>query len=414
MQYEYRLRSKSGEYKWFLGSGEVQFEKNTRTPLRIVGSIINIDHKKQYELVQAQQAALLALSPNAVITTDDNYVVRSWNKGAEKMYDIKEEDAIGHSLSNLFDTSYPYSTADEVLSSFKNDGSWEGEAHQVTKSGKRVYVLASVIALNKATKGLDGIMTVSSDISLLRVNKELNAALRMVENSTQYLEQLAYISSHDLKSPIITLQGLMNHLAARKAVVPGFETTFEMTREIVDQMKSTSVSLSSILQLRKNLISREFVSERIAVGQVVKDVVEMLKAPIESSNAQINIDVEKGQQIRMHHAFLKSILYNLISNSIKFKHPDRPPVISIKSDVAEDNVNIIVSDNGLGIDLRRYQNKLFSIFTRFHDDVEGNGVGLHSVKMIVDYHRGKINIESEEGKGTTITIKLPITADGQN
>ena len=76
---------------------------------------------------------------------------------------------------------------------------------------------------------------------------------------------------------------------------------------------------------------------------------------------------------------------------------------------------IIVQDNGSGINLARYQNKLFTIFTRFHDEMEGNGVGLHSVKMIVDFYKGEIKVDSKEEEGTTITIKLPIEeADGQN
>lgn len=414
LEYEYRIRTKSGEYRWFLGSGQVKFEKDTRKPLMIVGSIVNIDHKKHFELALAQQAALLAMSPNAVITTDLHLNIRSWNEGAEKLYDIKAEDAIGHHLRDLYAISYPYSTDADVRKYFVKHGDWSGEVHQVTQRGKKIYGLLSARIYRDPEGKPYGVMIVNSDISLLRINKELSTALKMVENSTQYMEQLAYVSSHDLKSPIVTLQGLLNHLRSSRAIVPGHETTFEMIREIVDQMKSTSVSLSSILQLRKNLSSREFASDKVFLSQVVRDVQEMLKTPIEASGAQLNIEVEKGLQIRIPHTFLKSIIFNLLSNSIKFKHRSRSPVIDITADAEGDNLRIIVSDNGSGINLSRYQNKLFAIFARFHDDVEGNGVGLHSVKMIVDFYKGEIDMQSEEGKGTKITIKLPLEPDGQN
>ncbi len=88
-------------------------------------------------------------------------------------------------------------------------------------------------------------------------------------------------------------------------------------------------------------------------------------------------------------------------------------MIEIKAHAVNGNACIVVSDNGSGINLARYQNKLFSIFTRFHDGVEGNGVGLHSVKMIVDFHKGEINLGSEENKGTTVTINLPIEKESQ-
>ncbi len=187
-----------------------------------------------------------------------------------------------------------------------------------------------------------------------------------------------------------------------------------MIKEIVEQMKSTSVALNSILQLRKNLISRDFASDKVSVAQVVKDVLEMLNGPIETSGAQISVDIEKGLQVRIHHTFLKAIVFNLVSNSIKFKHPDRAPVIEINAIEINGNAQIIVSDNGSGINLSRYQNKLFSIFTRFHDGVEGNGIGLHSVKMIVDFHKGEINLDSEENKGTKVTINLPIEKESQS
>lgn len=408
LESEYRIRTKSGEYKWFLGSGEVQFEKDSRKPRRIVGSIVDIDHKKQHEITLASQAALIAISPDAIITTDPEFNVRSWNEGAEKLYEIKAGDAIGKNVRELLNTSYPYSTESLVAEEFANSDSWRGEAHQITRNGKKVYVLSSVRLIRDTLGQPTGVLAVNSDISLLRINNELSAALKMLESSTQYIEQLAYISSHDLRSPIITLQGLMNHLAASKAIAPGHVGTFDMLRDIVENMKSTSVALTSILQLRKNLTSREFATDNVAISLVVNDVQEMLKSQIAATSAEINVNVEKGLHVRIHNSFMRSMLYNLVSNSIKFRQPGRTPVISINAYSENNFIYIVVKDNGSGINLERYQNKLFTIFTRFHDEMEGNGVGLHSVKMIVDFYKGEIKVESKEEEGTSITIKLPI------
>lgn len=407
LEFEYRIRTKSGEYKWFLGSGEVQFEQGTHRAMRVVGSIVNIDHKKQHEQALARQAAILSLSPNAIITMDPDLVVLSWNEAAEKLYDIKAENAIGTNVLSLFSNTYPYTTEEEVLNHYNSNGEWKGEAHQVTKAGKKVYVLSSLRSLKDSAGVPIGLVAVNIDLSLLRINSELNAALKMLESSTQYMEQLAYVSAQDLKSPITTLQGLLNHLADSKALTPGHETTFEMIRSILEQMKSTSISLSSILQLRKNLSSHDFASENVSVAQVVRDVLDMLKAPIAASGAEVNVNIEKGLQMRIDHSFLKNILYNLVSNSIKYKHPDRLPVIGISAVTTDGHIAISVADNGSGIDLARYQDKLFTIFPRMHGGVEVNGVGLHSVKMIVDFYKGDINVESRQGEGTIITITLP-------
>ena len=414
LEFEYRIRTKSGEYKWFLGSGEVQFEPGTNKPLRVVGSIVDIDQKKQQELATAYKSALVELSLNAVITTDPDFKVVSWNEGAEQLYHIKAEDAIGMYIRDFIDTTYPYYTEEEVIDQFQREGVWRGEAHQVTKQGHKVYVLSSVRIIKDSKGKAVGIVAINSDLGQLRINNELNAALKMLEGSTQYMEQLAYVSAHDIKSPIITLQGLLNHLAESKAIIPGHETTLEMTRGIVEQMKSTSISLSSILQLRKNLSSHDFASESISVSQVVRDVLDMLKLPIINTGAEVNVNVEKGLQVRIHHSFLKSIFYNLMSNSLKFKHPDRLPVINVNATSQDGHIVISVADNGLGIDLAKHQDKLFDIFPRIHGGQESNGVGLHAVKMIVDFHKGEIKVDSHKDKGTTITITLPTEFDSSN
>jgi PAS domain S-box-containing protein len=415
LEFEYRIRTKSGEYKWFLGSGQVQFEPNTRKPLMIVGSIVDIDHKKKYELALAQQAALFELSPNAVITMDLDMVVRTWNEGAEKLYDIKAADAIGRNLRALLSINYPYSTQEEVRAYYDEHGEWGGEVQQVTIAGKKINALSSIKRYCDQNGEPIGVMAVNSDLSLLRINKELSMALTMLESSTQYLEQLAYISAHDLKSPIATMQGLLNHLQLTKAIMPGHEATFEMIREIVEQMKSTSVSLSSILHLRKTLHSREFASEKVSLAQVVRDVQEMLRSQVAAADAQVETDIEKGLQARIPHTFLKSILFNLMSNAIKFRYPGRKPEIRIEAHAKDGMLCISVRDNGSGIHLERYRNKLFAIFARFHEGgVEGNGIGLHSVKMIVDFYKGDIDVVSEKGKGSVFTVKLPLEPDGQN
>jgi PAS domain S-box-containing protein len=409
LEHEYRIRHKSGEYRWFLGSGEVLFEKDTRKPIMIIGSIVNIDHKKKYEQALAYQAALLGLSPNSIITTDLNFNVQSWNESAEKLYGIKSADAIGRNVDTLFTNSYPYTTDEEVLNHFNEHRAWDGEAHQITNTGRTVYVLSSVRMIDDANGQPMGILAINSDLSQLRLNNELAGAFRMLENTTRYMEQLAHLSANDLKSPITTLQSLLSHLAKANAIKPGHEGTVEMIREIIDQMRSKSISLDAILQLRKNLTSRDYAAEKVPLALVARDVQEMLKVQVQAYEAEVNINIEKGLQVRMHHSFIKTILFNLLSNSLKFRHPGRKPVIDIQATEANGNIKITITDNGSGFNLNRYSGKLFTIFTQFHDGVEGSGVGLHAVKMITDFYHGEVNIESKPGEGTKVSIILPVT-----
>lgn len=101
-----------------------------------------------------------------------------------------------------------------------------------------------------------------------------------------------------------------------------------------------------------------------------------------------------------------SIFYNLISNSIKYKEPGRNPVIEISSNENENKTILTFKDNGIGIDLKLYGDKIFGLYKRFHYDVEGKGMGLFMVKTQVESLEGNITISSQLGRGTIFTIEF--------
>ena len=102
---------------------------------------------------------------------------------------------------------------------------------------------------------------------------------------------------------------------------------------------------------------------------------------------------------------LRSIIYNLLSNALKYCPKSRKPEINIKTEQEDDYILLTFSDNGMGMNEMQLS-KLFSMFKRFHTKVEGTGIGLYMVKRIIENNGGKIKVESEEGKGTTFKIYL--------
>jgi signal transduction histidine kinase len=108
---------------------------------------------------------------------------------------------------------------------------------------------------------------------------------------------------------------------------------------------------------------------------------------------------------------MRSILYNLVSNAVKYSSPDRLPVIHITTEQLNDEVILTVSDNGLGMN-PAYKHKLFGMFKRLHDHVEGSGIGLYIVKRIIENNGGRIEVETELDVGTTFKVHFvnnPIT-----
>ena len=109
-------------------------------------------------------------------------------------------------------------------------------------------------------------------------------------------------------------------------------------------------------------------------------------------------------QVSFAEKNLRSIIYNLLSNALKYRHPDRAPVVHLRSHLEGRYAVLSVQDNGLGLNLDQDGSKLFALFQRLHDHVEGSGIGLYMVKKIVENAGGRIEVSSQQGVGSTFSV----------
>jgi signal transduction histidine kinase len=118
------------------------------------------------------------------------------------------------------------------------------------------------------------------------------------------------------------------------------------------------------------------------------------------------VDLDNCDTVSFAPQHLRSLLYNLLSNALKYRHPDRPPVVQLRCHHAATATVLEVQDNGLGLTLDQ-QHKLFAMFRRLHDHVAGSGVGLYMVKRMIENAGGTIAVQSEAGIGSTFTVTFP-------
>lgn len=237
--------------------------------------------------------------------------------------------------------------------------------------------------------------------------KESNAALKnyslSLERTNKELEEFAYISSHDMKSPITSLIGMLTLIQQKEAVQPGKQHLFELAVSSARQMQKTINALNEIIAFRKTLkVEREKINLIEALDEVKLRIYDM----IASSGAVIQADFTKCRFIYYPAVHLKSIFQNLLTNAIKYKQNGHPPKIDITTSCDDKFLVLEVKDQGMGIDMDLYRDKLYGLFQRFHTHVEGSGIGLHMIYSIVESYGGKIYIESEVNKGTTFKIYL--------
>ena len=235
---------------------------------------------------------------------------------------------------------------------------------------------------------------------LSKKNKELETKNKELSKVNNDLDNFIYTASHDLKAPISNIEGLITALFLEiDDENPELEKIRNMTTASIMKFKSTLADLTEISKVQKD--NSEDV-QLVNLDSLLKEVKSDIEAIISKSHAQINIDLEV-EEVKFSSKNMRSILYNLLSNAVKYCSPDRTPVIHVSTKVNGNFTVLSVTDNGLGIN-PAYKNKLFGMFKRLHDHVEGSGIGLYIVKRIVENNGGKIEVDSELNVGTTFRV----------
>jgi signal transduction histidine kinase len=244
--------------------------------------------------------------------------------------------------------------------------------------------------------------TISFALERHRLRQELVQTMEQVARTNQKLEDFAYVVSHDLKSPIGNLRSLLDMLD-REAIVGDYN------HKVIGMMDGSIGKLSSMLHSFMDVFLTEEgfrqTPEKLKIAEALQDTLQALTQFIEESDATIEADFSEAPTLVFVPVLFQSILQNLITNSIKYRSPERAPVIRISSHNEANYVLLRFQDNGIGIDTERNQRHLFKLFKRFNPkQAEGNGVGLYTIKSIVDASGGKIEVESEVGQGTLFKI----------
>ncbi len=160
---------------------------------------------------------------------------------------------------------------------------------------------------------------------------------------------------------------------------------------------------NQILQLKRTNTEAK---EKVNFLNLVSEICQSLNGSMEKDKIKVVTDFTSVEEILTIKSYLKTIFDNLISNCIKFRKKDQKTVIKIKSKKKENKTVLIFSDNGIGIDLDRFGNKIFGLYYRCHTEIEGKGMGLYLVKSQVETLEGKISVKSKVNKGTEFTIEF--------
>ncbi len=240
-----------------------------------------------------------------------------------------------------------------------------------------------------------------SQAQLLQVNNQLGAKNTELLRINTDLDNFIYAASHDLRAPIANLEAILTRLNKRLAgrLEAAEVPLLEFASTAIGRLKQTITDLTEISRAQRDTGEQ---AGEVFFEEILTDIKLDISSLIAESGANIRTQLEVPS---LHYARknLRSILYNLVSNAIKYRSPDRPLLITVTTRREGSDVVLTVGDNGLGIPASQLP-RMFVMFRRFHSHVEGSGIGLSIVKRIVENSGGSISVASEESRGTSFTI----------
>ena len=232
---------------------------------------------------------------------------------------------------------------------------------------------------------------------------KLSNTLNLVSKQNNKLKNFAHIVTHNLKQHAGNFASLMDFYDEASTEIEKQEL-MDYLKTLSSSLTKTIGNLSEIVSIQNNKVTK---IEKLNLVKEVQGVSNTLEALINKSNAKIINNIDPKIYIFYSATYLESIIQNLLTNAIKYKHPERNPEIVINSVLTEDMIQIKVSDNGLGIDLNKFGDSVFGLYKTFHQNKNSEGVGLYLIKNQIETFGGKITIDSEVNLGTTFTITIP-------
>lgn len=239
-------------------------------------------------------------------------------------------------------------------------------------------------------------------IRLISYRTKQDELIKELNYQNKQLDDFAHITSHNIRSPASNIYTLIS-LLSKNSTIDEYKLIFEKLTKVSKNLNETLNELVEVLHVKKDVGIEKQV---IAFEDVSTKIQDSLQGEILKHHVFIATDFSRATHINYPNTYLESIFHNLISNAIKYRAPGRIPEISLTTETEEGSLILKVSDNGLGIDLKKYGSKMFGLRKIFHPHAEAKGIGLFMTKAQIETLGGKISVESEVNKGSTFKIKF--------
>ncbi len=380
----------------------------------------------------AHLAAIVEFSDDAIISKSLEGIIKSWNKGSEKMFGYTAKEVIGENISLIIPDEFLEEEKKIIEKILNNEIVEHYETCRNRKSGEQFYVSLTVSPLKDKEGKIIGISKIARDITsrkkseelivaneelvfqneekekraeeLIKANREVIERTIQLESANKELESFSYSVSHDLRAPLRAVNGYA------KILEEDYNTLFDtegkrLLKEVQKNANKMGVLIDDLLAFSR-LGKKEIKKSVIDMNNLTEAVLSEIK---QTTHHHAQIKFSKLLPVMADYDLLVQVMANLLSNAIKYSSKKENPVIEITSKKENEEVIYSIKDNGVGFDML-YVNKLFGVFQRLHSEVEfeGTGVGLAIVQRIINKHNGKTWAVGKIDEGATFFFNLPV------
>jgi len=406
---EKRYLKKDGEIIWVLITASLVSDKDD-TPLYFVTQVMEITDK-------IRKTEMLIKKGNGISNIINSRKIGAWEWHIEADVFVCDERCaimLGYSEKELLNTMTKWlsNVHPEDLTGltkrleycFLNKTDYNCEHRMRHQNGNWIWIESHGEVIEWSAEGKPLIMLgTEADITAKKqIELDQKNVMDLLSVQNERLTNFAYIVSHNLRSHAGNFQ-MMLDLYADEQVEEEKDVIINLLRKNASNLSETLSNLNEVVDIQ--LSSQKQLKTLNLCEQVNKALIN-LKGMIDKEGARFSIHIDQTLQIEYRPAYLESILLNLFSNALKYRHPFRTPEISVEATLDEDGGMLKISDNGMGIDLNLHGGKIFGMYKTFHPHKDARGIGLFLTKSQVEAMGGKIEVESVYGTGTTFKIYL--------
>ncbi|RYU76730.1 PAS domain-containing sensor histidine kinase [Hymenobacter persicinus] len=408
--FEYRLRRYDGVYRWLLSRALPEVHPPD-APVFWHGALTEVHLERELsEARRRGEAELRFLAdsiPELVWTASAEGLVEYYNQFTIDYTGLTKEELGPTGWVGLLYQHEQAAAARRWVQSVASGEDFEGEYRLRRHDG--VYRWHTIRARQLSDGSGPRWFGTCSDVEeQYRLRQVLQTQYDELSRAHHNLDTFVYAASHDLRQPTNNLRGLFEEL--RRSVTfadPEQTQMLEMVDTALTELDSTLIDLATTVRTQRQ---QQEPVEVLDMTLMLEEILLGLRPEIMQRGARIDVQVGEAPGLRYSRANLRSVVHNLVSNSLKFSHPSRPPHIVLRSYLTPEGEPVLeVRDNGLGMHLDDPAHPTFQLFARQHTHVDGTGVGLYLVQRIVSSQGGHLAVTSVIGEGTTFTIHWTTT-----